>query len=97
MTKSKSPSKNFTEEFKTQAVNQFLSQNKSAEDVARELGIKGYLLRAWIRNASSAKAGPAGNQTLLDELAQLKKDNRQLKMELEILKKAASYFAKSLS
>jgi transposase-like protein len=97
VTKSKPNRKKYTEEFRTQAVNLFLSQNKPATEVAKELGVQAHLLRVWIRQANAPSTSSAGTKTVLDELAQLKKDFKTLKMENEILKKAATYFAKNLS
>lgn len=90
MSKAKQSRKQHTNEFRTQAVNLFLSQNRTAAEVARELGIEPYQLRAWIRQANTSGAGSADSQTVLDELAQVKKELKTLKMENEILKKAAT-------
>jgi transposase-like protein len=97
VTKSKPNRKKYSEEFRTQAVNLFLTQNRPATEVAKELGVQAHLLRVWIRQANAPNASSAGTKTVLDELAQLKKDFKTLKMENEILKKAATYFAKNLS
>lgn len=98
MTKNKKHGRAHTAEFRNQAVNLFLSQDRSAEQVAQELGIKGYLLRSWVRQSNANKnSSPGADKTLLDELASIKKENKNLKMEVEILKKAAAYFAKNLS
>lgn len=91
------PKAKHTAEFKTQAVNLFLSQNKPASEVANELGMEAHLLRSWVRQAKTTNAGSPGSKTVLDELSQLRKENRTLKMEIEIVKKAATYFAKNLS
>jgi transposase len=84
-------------EFKAEAINLFLAQNKPATEVAKGLGIEPHKLRAWVRAAQSSSSGNKVSQTVLDELAKVKKDNKSLKMEIEILKKAATYFAKNLS
>jgi transposase-like protein len=91
------PKVKHTTEFKTQAVNLFLSQNKPASEVANELGMEAHLLRAWVRQAKVTAVGSSGSKTVLDELAQLKKELKTVRMENEILKKAATFFAKNLS
>lgn len=97
MSRAKKTAKQYTAEFRTQAVNLYLSQDRTASDVARELGVEPYLLRGWIRQANAAGAESSNSKTVLDELAQLKKELKALKQENEILKKAATYFAKNLS
>ena len=97
MSKAKKTSKQYTAEFRTQAVNLFLSQSRPASDVARELGVEPYMLRTWIRQANATGAESSSSKTVLDELAQLKREMKTLKQENEILKKAATYFAKNLS
>ena len=89
MPKAKQIRRNYTNEFRTEAVNLFLTQKRSASDVARELGVEPHLLRSWIRQSSASGTGSAGSKTVLDELSQLKKEAKTLKMENEILKKAA--------
>lgn len=86
--------RSFSPEFKQEAVKLVTEQNRSATAVARELGVAQSTLSAWLRLAPAA-SGPA---SLSDaerlELAALRREVRTLRMEREILKKAAAFFAK---
>ena len=95
--------KRYSEEFKEQAVGlarEASRSGKGIEPVARDLGVHPNTLRAWVRDDDFAHAGDGKNTQGLepkDELEQLRKENRLLKMEREILKKAAAFFAKENS
>ena len=71
-------------------------QGYKPTEAARSLGIGDNLIRRWKREfeeeASGAKLGVDERQ----ELKQLRKENRMLRMEKEILKKASTYFAKEM-
>lgn len=87
----------YTKEFKAGAVRLVLEEGKKVSDVARDLGVHRSLLDAWIRQSrTDAGKGPPGALTTAEreELARLKKENRELRMERELLKKAAAFFAK---
>jgi transposase len=91
--------KRYSAEFKRQAVELLESRDKSGTEVARELGVRQNQLYKWReelkRKGDSAFKGsgrPPKEQT--DEVSRLKQENKRLKEELEILKKAAIYFAK---
>jgi transposase len=87
----------FTDEFKAQTVELVRSSGKSIGEVARDLDLTGSALRRWVLQAEvDAGRGPAGALTTeeREELAQLRKENRILREEREILKKAAAFFAK---
>jgi transposase len=93
--------KRYTEEFKRQAVELLETRDRSGMDVARELGIRQNLLYKWReelkRKGNAAFRGPGRRPASQDdEVARLKRENTRLKEELEILKKAAVYFAKEL-
>lgn len=86
-----------TDEFRAGAVRLVLEAGKSIAQVADDLGIHRSLLSLWVRRAKiDLGKGPKGALTTSEreELAQLKKENRTLKMERELLKKAAAFFAK---
>ena len=86
-----------TDEFKAGAVRLVLEEAKSVADVARDLDVHRTLLADWVRRAKAdAGMGPPGAVTSVerDELARLRKENRELRMERELLKKAAAFFAK---
>ncbi len=67
-------------------------------DVARDLGINYKILGNWIRAEQATKARHAApgalNESERTELKRLKKEVTELKLEREILRKAAAYFAK---
>jgi transposase len=82
----------FDDEFKTQAVRLVLDEGKSVGAVARELDLTESALRNWVERARTH--GKTGLTTAeRDELARLRKENRILREEREILKKAAAFFA----
>ncbi|HEY3315330.1 MAG TPA: transposase [Bacillota bacterium] len=84
-------------EFRSQAVELVRTSGKSILEVARELGISGEGLRRWVRQAEAdAGRGRPGDLTT-DEKAELHRLRREIKVlreEREILKKAATFFAK---
>jgi transposase-like protein len=87
----------FTAEFKAGAVEVCNVGDRSIGQVARDLGITETSLRAWVKRAEiDAGKGPPGALTTVEreELTRLRRDNKRLKMEREILKKAAAFFAK---
>ena len=91
----KSKRRNYTDEFKEEAAKLVTEQHYKITETARNLGIHHSLLRRWIK-ARSSKDKTSSNTTvqLKAELKRIKKENEQLRMEREILKKAAAFFAK---
>jgi transposase len=89
----------FTDEFKTGVVRLVLDEGKTAGAVARELDLTESAVRAWVAQAQADRTkGKTGLTTAeRDELARLRKENRELKLERDILKKAAAFFAKESS
>ena len=93
----------YTEEFKVQAVELFLSSGKGLKTVARELGISDGSLRKWKDEFLEASGGlpvAEGDGTtvvsareLADENRRLRKENDYLRRQREILKKAAGILA----
>ena len=87
----------FTDEFKAGAVRLVLEEGKTVSAVARDLDLTASALRTWVERARADKAkGKSGVLTTAerDELTRLRREVRQLKMDREILKKAAAFFAK---
>ena len=84
----------YTAEFKAQAV-ELVGIGKPVSDVARDLGISEGVLYEWVRKSSQAvqlgsegrRAG--GEEPEADELRRLRRENATLKLENDILKKAA--------
>lgn len=84
-------------EFRARAVELVRSSGKSVPEIARELGISGQGLRDWIRRANAdAGRGRPGDLTTEEkaELQRLRRENRVLREEREILRKAATFFAR---
>ena len=87
----------FTDEFKAGAVALVLDQGKPIPEVARDLDLTESSLRAWVERARADRGrGRPGvlASTEREELARLRKENRELRTERDILKKAAAFFAK---
>ena len=98
MGKKKRPT--YTSEYKAEAVNLALSGDKSIGATARDIGISETALRRWISQAEIDEGGnPSGPLTTVErqELTRLRRELRQVKMERDFLKKAASFFARESS
>jgi len=87
------PSK-YPEEFRREAVALFRSSDRSRVEVARSLGISDGSLASWVKAAEESEQPGALDPTERAELARLRKENADLKMDREILRKAAAYFAR---
>jgi len=87
-----------SQEFRENTARQVLVQGKTASKVARELGLPEWKVRDWVRSVKSKEGQHERitGKSQAAELAELKKRNKQLEMENEILKKATAYFAKAL-
>lgn len=90
--------KQYTVEFKLEAVRLLLNRGeRTVRDVAEGLGITANQLHRWRGRYETAVRNPAQHARETAEQAEirrLKQDNNQLRMEREILKKAAAFFAK---
>jgi transposase len=88
----------FTREFKVEAVKLVRDRGVSVAQAARDLGLHENVLRKWVRDMASdpVQAFPGHGQMKADqaEIAALRKEVAKLKMERDILKKAAAWFAK---
>jgi transposase-like protein len=88
----------FTAEFKAQAVERLLEGGRGLSEVATELGLSPGQLSLW-RNEHLA-AGSAEALALRKaeqaEVQRLKRENKRLEEEVEILKKAAAFFARGI-
>ncbi len=87
--------KRYSSEFKAQAVG-LVGTGKPVKDVARDLGLSEGVLYEWVRKAGpqpaqfgSAGGRAEGESSGADELRRLRRENAHLKMENDILKKAA--------
>lgn len=87
------PKRMYSREFKEDAVKLVTEQGYTIAQAGRNLGIRGNMLGRWKRELSEQHND---RRLELDEKAELKRlqeENRRLKMEREILKKAAAFFA----
>jgi transposase len=89
----------YTPEFKAEAVKLVLEHGKSLSSAAQQLGIPEGTLAGWVSAAKSASppAMVPGARSLTDlhaEVAKLRKELAEARMERDILKKATAYFAR---
>ncbi len=91
----------FSDEFKAEAVSMVLNQGLSRTEVCRSLGLCHSVLRRWINNSTSTGEITGGTpvKPLTAEqkrIEQLEKQVRQLQQERDILKKSTAFFVKEL-
>ncbi len=84
----------YTEEFKQEAVRQVTENGHSVPDVAKRLGVSTNSLYAWRRQYSRSTEEVARARSEKEELARLRRELKRVTEERDILKKAATYFAK---
>ena len=86
----------FSEEFKEGAVRLVLDEGKTVGAVARELDLTASALGLWVQQVRAERT--KGKSGLMkeerEELTRLRKENRQLRMERDLLKKVSALFAK---
>jgi len=93
------PNAVYTKEFREEAVKMVLEQGLSAHEVAQSLSIPKSTITYWVREAKKGRLSLVGSakKALSDteiELARVKRELAQVKMERDFLRKAAAYFAK---
>ncbi len=90
--------RNYTREFKVEAVKLVTEKGYSVAEAARSLDIAGTLLRSWKlafeKEGDQAFPGHGNPPVFEEELRQLRADNKRLLMERDILKKATALFAR---
>ena len=88
--------RSFTDDYKAGAVRLVLDEGKTVAGAARDLGLTESSLRNWVEQARADRTNGRTGLTTEEraELTSLRKDNRELRMERDILKKATAFFAK---
>jgi transposase-like protein len=87
----------FSREYKLAAVKKVIEQGLTYCEVARDLGIGDALIHSWrkaFETDGTLQAEVTQSPTVEAELKRLRQENRQLKMERDILKKATAFFVK---
>ena len=88
--------KRYSKEFKEETVALVQSQGYSVPEAAKSVGITDKLLYNWKKNIEDKQSGKALSDDEREELKRLRKENKNLRMEKEILKKASAFFAKEM-
>jgi transposase len=90
------PKKNYSPEFREEAVKLVIETSRPIAQVAKELGIHEGTLGNWVNTYRREHVGdePALTVSERARLRELERETRELRMENEFLKKAAAYFAK---
>lgn len=85
----------FTDEFKADVVRLVLDEQRTIGSVSRELDLTPTAVSEWVKRARADRTGGRTGLTTVEreELARLRRENRQLREDREILKKAAAFFA----
>ena len=87
----------YTKEFKIEAVRLIVEEGRPISEVARELGTAQSLLHRWKKKSEEGKIDPFPGQGRLspedEEMRRLRRENKRLRMEHEILKKAVAIFS----
>ena len=88
--------KQYSKEFKEEAVALVREQGYSVPDAAKSLDIASNMLYRWKERVEAQLEGKVLSEDERSELGQLRKEVKTLRMEKEILKKASAFFAKEM-
>ena len=91
------PKKSFTPEFRAEAVRLVRTSGRSRREIAADLGVGLLTLRSWIdqqRDREMDEPPPDRQEDMAAELKRLRRENKVLRQEREILKRATAFFAK---
>jgi transposase len=93
--KRKRPRRSFSDEYKAEVVELCRASDKTIAEVSHDLGLTVSAVRRWVAQADIDQGRKPGVTTEEhDELVQLRKENRVLREERDILKRATAFFAK---
>jgi transposase len=89
------PRRSFTPEFKAEIVERCRAGDRSIGQVAKDFDLTETAVRAWVQQAE-VDSGERDGLTTEErkELARLRRENRSLKLDVEVLKRATAFFAK---
>lgn len=82
----------YSEEFKQEAVRLYKESESGYRKVAADLGVSAFALRQWVQQAGAVKGLRVISES--EELRRLKRENRILREERDILRKAVAFFAR---
>jgi len=88
--------KSYPQEFKEEAVALVVDQGYTVAEAAQSLGIRPNQLYEWKKKIEDAQQGLSLSVGEREELKQLRKENKVLRIEKEILKKASAFFASEM-
>jgi transposase len=93
------PQGRYSKEFREEAVKLVTEEGLSVPEAGRQLSLPSSTIVGWVKRFKAGKLGEIGNMyrplTEIEmELSKVKKENVELRMERDILKKAAAYFAR---
>jgi len=95
MGRDRRPRRSFTPEFKAEVVALVRQEGNTAASVARDLELTETAVRAWVKQADADEGKTDGlTSTERAELARLRRENRVLREERDILKRATAFFAR---
>lgn len=92
----KRTNKQYSKEYKEEAVALVRDQGYSVPEAAKSLGLASNMLYRWKGQIESQLEGKSLTIDERDELKRLRKENKNLRMEKEILKKASAFFAREM-
>lgn len=95
--KTKRVNRTYSQEFKQEAVALVVEQGYSVAEAGRSLGVNANLIYKWREVIEAQANGSALSTTEREELKQLRADNKRLRQEREILKKASAFFAREMN
>ncbi len=86
----------YPQEFRDEVVALARKREISLRQIAREFGVAEPTIYEWLRKADAADCGAVPREQVASENRELKKRNRQLEMENEVLRRAAAYFSQAV-